>query len=295
MPSLTVLLLCWNHTTYLEQCIAALAAQTDRDFDIVFLDNGSSDGSFEQAEALFERHGLRATLIRNKQNERIAPNLNRMLSAATSELVCVLSTDDYYQPRYVEAMRAAAAADPDALWYFGERFEFHQADKRTSGPHRDFEDGDVTRHFNAVAWPINMVGACYRRAALQTLGGWDESLTVEDTDMFYRLALMGRCRLVREPLVTYRVSIASASGNRDFVNQGWREFIAKHRADFPDGGRPLMAEVLRTSAALAIDRGAYRNAARYLFEAFREQPDHPLLARTCLYLFRRAARPSNWR
>ena len=56
-----------------------------------------------------------------------------------------------------------------------------------------------------------------------------------------------------------------------------------------------MAEVLRTSAALAIDRGRLKDAARYLFEAFREQPGHPLLARTGLYLVRRAARPSNWR
>ena len=289
-PSLTVLLLCWNHRAYLEQCIAGLTAQSDREFEIIFLDNFSSDGSFEEARRLFDRHELRVTMMRNEANQRIAPNLNRLLAAATTDLVSALSTDDWFLPRYVEAMRGAAQAEPDILWYFGGRFEFYQATGRTSEPLIDFRDGEVTVDFTGVSWPINMVGCCYRRVALVALGGWDEAMTVEDTDMFYRLSRCGRCRLVPEPLVTYRVRLGSASGDRDFINRGWREFVTKHGAQFPRGGLTLLAEVLRTSAALSIDRGHYGDAARYLAEAVRLHPLNRHNPRTAAYLARRLMR-----
>ena len=57
-PQLSILLLCWNHAPYLERCIGGLAAQDLAGVEIMFLDNGSSDGSVALAESLFKRFGI---------------------------------------------------------------------------------------------------------------------------------------------------------------------------------------------------------------------------------------------
>ncbi|HEU4877616.1 MAG TPA: glycosyltransferase family A protein, partial [Sphingomicrobium sp.] len=92
---LSVLLLCWNHARYVETCIESIARQPPG-AEIVFLDNGSSDGSFGLAREIFDRCGLQATMIRNDAPRSIPANFNTLLSASSGELVAILSTDDWY-------------------------------------------------------------------------------------------------------------------------------------------------------------------------------------------------------
>ena len=108
--SLTVLLLCWNHENYIEQCIDALMAQTSQDFDIIFLDNVSSDGSAVLAARLLAKSGIPYRILTNDRPQTISANLNRMLGEAKGKLISFLSTDDWFAPRYVQAMTEAARA-----------------------------------------------------------------------------------------------------------------------------------------------------------------------------------------
>ena len=108
--TISVLLLCWNHAAFLEQCIGALAAQTDIHFEICFLDNASTDGSLEQAKALFERFRLKARLYRNSRGVSIPANFNQLLAQSSGNIVAPLSTDDWYEPDYIARLRQAAAS-----------------------------------------------------------------------------------------------------------------------------------------------------------------------------------------
>lgn len=284
-PTVSVLLLCWNHAAYLGQCIAALAEQKDRDFEIVFLDNLSTDGSFERARDLFKQHGLSATMLQNDRPQGVSVNLNRLLAASTGELICPLSTDDWYLPRFVEAMRAAAAAHP-ADWLYGDKATYNEVDGHCEGPH-DYVDGDIRAQVLKADFRINMNGAAYRRAALESVGGWSEGIALEDIDLIFRLAEHHRCHRIPEPLCVYRSHPGGISKNIDFMIDGVEQFFATHAAHFRNGGKPATAEAIRQFAARATAQGDYRVAARLLTKALRGDPFNPLMYRTAAYLARR--------
>ena len=291
MPTLSILLLCWNQERYLEQCIASLAAQTSRDFEVVFLDNASADSSFERASRLFRDHGIDARLLRNERPEGISRNCNRLVAASTGELVVPLAADDWFAPRYVEAMTEAAAGDPDAGWFYPSGWLYWDEEHRleevdSSG----FLKGDLSAALLRGETPFLFIGCCYRRSAVQSVGGWDENQLIEDRDMFVRLSLEFPVHFVDERLAYYRRSKSAASAEPEFMVRGWERFYPKHRALFGRTYKAQLAEMYRSQAAVALDRGRLGFAAKLLAKSFVLRPLQPATYRTLLYLFRRAAR-----
>ncbi|WP_162789224.1 MULTISPECIES: glycosyltransferase family 2 protein [Sphingomonas] len=290
-PTVSVLLLCWNHTPYLEQCIAALAAQDRDGLEILFLDNGSTDGSADLARQLFERHGLTATILAPAPPQGISANFNRLLAAASGDLVAVLSTDDWYEPGYIAAMRRAALADAAAGWFTcGGYYFFDDSGERAKVPDDGFRSGDVLPLLLAGSDPFFFVGCCYRRSALLAVGGWDESLPIEDRDLFLRLAQRYPVRTLSERLVNYRRASSTASAKPDFMRRGFDAFFGKHRAAFGRHWRRRYATALRGPAVIAIDQGKLDLAGKILTRALRLSPLDPLLWRTAAYWLRQRTR-----
>lgn len=290
-PTFSILLLCWNHAPYLAQCIGAIARQEREAIEVLFLDNGSSDGSLKLAERLFAEHGIAATMLANDKSAGISANFNRLLAASRGELVSVLSTDDWYEPDYVAAMRQAAAADPSAGWFACGGWLFFE-DSGTEQPidDADFCSGQVLDQLLAGANPFNFVGCCYRRSALTAAGGWDDQLPIEDRDLFVRLAQRHPVRALPERLVHYRRASSTASANPDFMARGWHAFFAKHRTLFGAHWRSSYAALLQGTAASAVDQGNLRLARTLLGRALRLDPTNGATWRTAVYWLRRRLR-----
>jgi len=287
----SILLLCWNHARFLPQCIASLAAQTDRRFEIVFLDNASTDGSFELASDLLDAHGLAATKLRNAEPAGVSVNLNRLFRESTGELVAPLATDDWYEPGYVAAMRAAASEHPQAGWFAcnGKLF-FDDTGEERPLPDTLFRSGQVLPELLDGTNPFNFVGCCYRREALSAIGGWDERMPVEDRDLFVRLAQRFGVWSIPERLVSYRRTSTSASANPAFMVNGFRPFFAKHRELFGRRYHPQVGRMYALNGILAVDRGDLDLARRFLIRAVRHAPSQTVAWRGLFYLLRRAIR-----
>lgn len=289
-PQLSILLLCWNHAPFLEQCIGGLATQDLAGVEIMFLDNGSSDGSVELAERLFERFGIKASMIQNREPASIPANFNRLLAKSRGGLVAVLSTDDWYEPDYVAALKSAAATHPDAGWFSCSGWLYFDAEQRSEPV--DETQFVTDRHVGEVILdgkePHFFVGCAYRRSALDAVGGWDEDQLIEDRDVFLRLSQCFTHHRIAKRLVHYRRSSASASANASFMLTGWERFFAKHAALFGARLPARRAETFRSYAALLTDQGQYRAALAAIGRALRLRPLAPLNWRTLVYLARRA-------
>ncbi len=291
MPSLSVLLLCWNQERYLEQCIAALAAQTCRDFEVVFLDNASTDSSFEVADRLFRDNGIDARLLRNERPEGIARNCNRLVAASAGELVVPLAADDWFAPGYVEAMINAAARHPDAGWFYPTGWLYwDEEDRLEEVASSGFVQGDLSAALLRGETPFLFIGCCYRRSAVEAVGGWDDDQLIEDRDMFLRLSVEFPVRFVDKRLAYYRRSKSAASADPEFMVRGWERFYPKHRALLGRRYKVQLAEMYRSQAAIALDLGRVGLAAKLLAKSFALRPLQPAAFRTLAYLFRRAAR-----
>ena len=290
MPALSILLLCWNQERYLEQCIASLAAQTSRDFEVVLLDNASADSSFEAASRLLREQGIDARLLRNERPEGISRNCNRLVAESSGDLLVPLSADDWFAPRYVEAMIGAAAGDPNAGWFYPNGwFYWDEEDRLEEVDSRGFGKGDLTAALLRGETPFLFIGCCYRRSALEVVGGWDENQLIEDRDMFLRLSVRFPVHFVDERLAFYRRSKSAVSADPEFMVRGWERFYPKHRALLGRTYKAQLAEMYRRHAAVAVDQDRLGLAAKLLARSIAQRPYGIALGRTILHFLRRAA------
>lgn len=287
-PRLTILLLCWNHERYLEQCIGTLAVQTSRDFDIVFLDNVSTDKSAALAARLLAESGISHRILTNDRPQTIAANLNRMLEQSTGELISFLSTDDWFDPRYVEAMTDASLQHPEIAWFSSGAWVHHEPSGDLEPREKSFFAGreDIVSQLLAGNEPFFFAGHCYSRRLLIEIGGWDGDQLIEDGDLFIRLAQRTPHMIVDEKLFFYRSHPLSASRDAGFMIRGLEKFFEKHRSTFPVRIDGLLSSRYRMFASSHADRREWKPAAAAAWKAIRLRPLRIENWRTLAYALR---------
>jgi GT2 family glycosyltransferase len=105
-PSISVVVVNWNSRDDLRDCLAALDAQTDRDFETVVVDNGSTDGSIELVRERFPW----VLLVETGENLGFAEGANRGIDRARGAWVALLNNDANADPRWIAELRARARA-----------------------------------------------------------------------------------------------------------------------------------------------------------------------------------------
>jgi len=98
----SVVIVTWNSAPFLRHCLAALAAQTYRQIEVIHVDNASTDDS-----AAIVRGGARATHIINDTNRGFSAAVNQAVRVANGEFVLLLNPDAYLEPDYVSSLVAA--------------------------------------------------------------------------------------------------------------------------------------------------------------------------------------------
>ncbi len=102
----------YNGTQFLERAFRNLAKQTRRDFEVVMVDDGSRDGSYEDGMRLLKTHGLAGTVIRQYNR---GPEQARDLACANSvgEFLAPYDCDDEWGPSYLEEMAGVLDRHPE--------------------------------------------------------------------------------------------------------------------------------------------------------------------------------------
>lgn len=102
--SISVVMVNWNGREDTLRCLRALAVQTDRDFEVVLVDNGSTDGSIDAVRSEFPG----VSVIEAGENLGFAEGSNRGIEAATGAWIATLNNDTVPEPRWLEELRRAA-------------------------------------------------------------------------------------------------------------------------------------------------------------------------------------------
>jgi GT2 family glycosyltransferase len=235
MPLISIIIVNWNGARVLDQCLAALKSQTFQDFEIILIDNGSTDGSADQIENRFP--GVRLIPLRENSGFASANNLGAL--AAQGRWLALLNIDAFAQPDWLEKLMTAAAEHPE-FSFFASCLVSAQSPKIVDGL------GDVY-HISGLAWrrghsqpleqfksgPLEVFGACgaaalYDREQFLSVGGFDESFFCyhEDVDLSFRLRLLGhRCLYVPEAVVHHVGSFSYGPQNDFVVYHGHRNLV----------------------------------------------------------------------
>src|SRR5512136_590783 len=107
-PAISVIVLNWNGERYLERCLGAVAAQTYQDYELLVLDNASTDGSVDDLARRWP--GIR--LEKFSQNLGFAAGNNRGARLARGRWIALLNNDAFPDPEWLAQLARAAQAHP---------------------------------------------------------------------------------------------------------------------------------------------------------------------------------------
>jgi glycosyltransferase involved in cell wall biosynthesis len=199
-PAVTVLIGAYENERTVPRAIASILAQTERDLELIVIDDGSRDGS---AAAAREAIGSdpRGRVMRLERNLGIARSLNEGLRAAAALVVAIQDADDYSAPERLDRQLAALAADPGVA-VVGARMREVDATDRMLRPRTTFVAGEVNPvllRFN----PIPNGSSAFRREVALALGGYDPRFRyATEYDLWMRIAERHRLLALDEELCT---------------------------------------------------------------------------------------------
>ncbi len=204
-PRVTVLLAVHNGEPYLGGAIESVFAQTSKDFELLVVDDASTDGTAALLAALRDK---RVRILRNETNLGQVPSLNRGLREARGEYVARLDADDWCRPTRLARQVAALDAEP-RVGLVGSWLDVVDDHDRPVAALRERIDDLVRFAYQTLIMRVYVThpAAMYRRQAVLDVDGYDESTgPSEDKDLWRRLLLAGwDARIVPEPLLVYRL------------------------------------------------------------------------------------------
>jgi GT2 family glycosyltransferase len=187
----------YNHVRFLPAAIASVLAQTWGDYELVIVNDGSTDGTREYLDGISDPR----IVVLHQENRRLPGALNTGFARARGELLTWTSADNHCAPIFLEALVGALDHQPDAGFAYS-AFAGIDDESRITGVHRDQE---VTVRSLLKQNP-GIAAFLYRRSCQEAVGLYDPALDgAEDWDMWLRIVERTPAVYVPEVLYYYRL------------------------------------------------------------------------------------------
>lgn len=205
---ISVVIPLYNKVDHIEDTLRSVLAQSYKDYEIVVVDDGSTDGSTELVENL-EIDNLR--LIR-QNNAGVSAARNRGIEEARGEFVAFLDADDLWKPDYLAVQFKMTQTYPDCD-VFATDYEFKDSVGKVSPTvlnKMDINQSGIFENYFEVAScshpPLWTSAVMARRSALLAIGGFPLGIrSGEDLLTWARLACRYRIAYCRKPLAIFNV------------------------------------------------------------------------------------------
>jgi len=214
-PIVTIIILNWNGQNILSACLESLQRQTFRNFRVIVVDNGSTDGSLDLAARVFPT----AEIMALGRNTGFARGNNIGFAAVDSPYTALLNNDTVAHPDWLASLVNTLENTPEAGFAACRMLLYDRPDTIDRAGDAYCRSGTAMlrgrgKPADAFLQPEWVFGACagaalYRTAMLKKIGLFDEDffLLYEDVDLSFRAQLQGfPCRYVPEAVVWHHGS-----------------------------------------------------------------------------------------
>jgi glycosyltransferase involved in cell wall biosynthesis len=190
-PFISVLIPAYNHASYVEEAVRSVWSQGESDVEIIALDDGSKDGTYDVLKGLHAQSPIPMRIGRH-ENCGLVRTVNRMLRSARGEYVLCLASDDKLLDGGLTAAARELRTGPAPLFamfnarYFGDSNAVVYSDKVRAFL-RGRIDGIVRELYVDPPKPLLLQCTMIRRSELVAMGGWSEDVTLDDWPTFIRL------------------------------------------------------------------------------------------------------------
>ncbi len=253
MPAISVVMPVYNRAASVRAAIDSVLAQTFEDFELLVVDDGSSDGTADVVEAVGD---ARIRCLRQPQNRGGNAARNRGIREARSPLISFLDSDDEFLPHKLGFLVEFFARNPE-IDVLADSFRLIYPPETDKPPaDRLNPDLSTSAEIEQAVFSRRLYKATpalsARRAALEAVGLFDETLKRrQDMDLILRLAHGARCAATSQVLWTKRWSADSISAKQNTFATAMIEMCERHpdyltRPDFRVGlARDMARHFLR--------------------------------------------------
>lgn len=217
-PLVSVVIPLFNHARYVERCLTSLMESGYRPLEILILDDGSTDNSFEVVQAWNARHSDPdvVVVLTRQPNQGLTRTLNRLVTRAAGEFIQVIASDDYLLPDGLHARVEALQDHPQWLAVFGDAIVVDEAGRKVHASALTDLLGSSKRALanpRAIAmelilrWGVPGGALLVRRSAYDSavgVGLYDETLPFEDRDFHLKALARGGVGFIDRTVSAYR-------------------------------------------------------------------------------------------
>jgi glycosyltransferase involved in cell wall biosynthesis len=245
MARISVVIPSYNHEKFIAEAIQSVVDQTYQDFEIIIVDDGSTDGSIEQIRKFSDP---RIKLILHKKNRGAAVAMRTALERAKGEYIAVLSSDDMFLPDKLEKQVKFLDENPQygAVFSYVEIIDEHghPFTNQNHTYYKKFEQQNRDRyqwlnhffyHGNALCHPSVLI----RKSCYDKIGLYDERFAqLPDFDFWVRFCLKYELYIIPEKLVKFRIRSDeknASAGTKQNIVRFYNEWslIAHHFLSIP--------------------------------------------------------------
>ena len=205
----SVIIPLYNKAPYIAKAIESVLGQTYRDFEVIVIDDGSTDQSLEAAKA-FENKSI--TII-SQPNSGVSTARNNGVKIAKHPYICFLDADDWWHPTFLEEMKRLITDFPDAGIYGSGYYIVKNGQERIApiGVPQGFERGIIDYcevYAKTLCMPLWTGAVIVPKNIFDEEGGFKSQLKLgEDFDLWIRIALKHKVILINKPLAYYNQDV----------------------------------------------------------------------------------------
>ncbi len=264
----TVIIPSYNLADYLPAAIDSVCAQTLPPLEVIVIDDGSTDGSWELAEA----YGPPVQVVR-QANAGVSAARNHGIDLAAGDWIAFLDADDIWEPTKLERQMAAVADQPEVVCVFTDFYTFGEGRENQVELRPDHTMVPDFRARMLCEYSLLPSAAVVRAESISGLRFQVGVTDSEDMLFFLELRECGPFAHVAEPLLGYRIVSTSAvrRAGHELRSVGTRFGYLQEYADrFTEEERLAVRRHLALNLLRGHDRALWRDRDPAMVRAYRE-------------------------
>jgi len=213
LPKVSICIPSYNCGAFIGKTIQSVLDQTCQDFEIVVVDDCSTDNSEEVVRSFKDP---RIRFSKNERNIGMVPNTNKALKLAKGEFVGILHPDDYYAPKMIETALKAFSENPDVGFTYSSYVVVDENDKivtrvKLCDYNKTFRSKEGFKKL-AIRNYASPSAVLFRRKCYEDVGPFDEEFPYpNDWNMWLRISLKYDSACLSDYLCYYRMHERSVS------------------------------------------------------------------------------------
>ncbi len=213
----SVIIPLYNKPPYVAKAIDSVLAQTYTDYELVIMDDGSTDDSFEVALKSIEGHPN--CHIYRQKNGGVSMARNNAVALSRGEYLCFLDADDWWNPQFLEEISNLIADFPDAGIYGTGYTIVNETKHKTCiapiGVAQEFTKGYINYcqvYAKTLAMPLTSISVAIPRSVFDEMNGFPIGIKLgEDFLLWIQIALKHKVVFLNQPLAYYNQDVDATS------------------------------------------------------------------------------------